>query len=168
MINFSYYVLSAEIIVIALGTLVGATLEQKIAVLSVIAIGMTVGVYGLVAMIVKLDDVGLYWQQLKSGGLGTRILNKMGSGLLVFAPRLMQSLAFIGLIAMFLVGGGMLTHNIPMVHHLSEVITALLPQISWLTGLVAVLLDGLYGLIAGLLIALLLHFIPLKKSAEQK
>ena len=160
------FVLSAEIIVIALGTLVSATLEQKIAVLSVIAIGMTVGVYGLVAMIVKLDDVGLYWQQLKSAGIGTKLLNKLGTGLLVFAPRLMQSLSVIGLVAMFLVGGGMLTHNIDFVHHLSSVLLAYLPDISWLKTLVSVLLDGIYGLIAGLVIAWGLHLLPSKQTPE--
>jgi len=159
------FVLSAEIIVIALGTLVGASLQQQISVLSVIAIAMTVGVYGLVAVIVKLDDVGLYWQSLPGSSVGRKILNKLGAGLLVFAPRLMHSLSVIGLVAMFLVGGGMLTHNIPVFHHVNEWLIALLPQVGWLQSLGSILLDGFYGVVGGLLVAGVIHFLPGKEKA---
>ena len=159
------FVLSAEIIVIALGTLVGATLQQQISVLSVIAIGMTIGVYGLVAVIVKLDDVGLYWQSLTPSNLGRKILNKFGAGLLAFAPKLMQSLSVIGLVAMFLVGGGMLTHNIDVFHHANAWLLAFLPQMGWLTLLASILLDGLYGVVAGLIVAGLIHLLPKKSQA---
>lgn len=147
------FVLSAEIIIIALGTLTGVAISQQIAVLSVIAIGMTIGVYGLVAVIVKLDDVGLCWQNKPDQGFN-KVLRGIGSGLLVFAPRLMKSLSWIGLVAMFLVGGGMLTHNIAAVHHMTEwVMTAMGTDLS----LVAILLDGLYGIIAGTILALIGH-----------
>ena len=159
------FVLSAEIIIIALGTITTVPLSQQIAVLSVIAIGMTIGVYGLVAVIVKLDDVGLHWQQLKQPGIGTKILNKMGGGLLIFAPKLMQSLSWIGLVAMFLVGGGMLTHNIPFLHHFSAAIIEMLVLSDGLTtSLISMLIDGSYGLIAGLVIAYVFHAIAHSRS----
>ena len=160
------FVLSAEIIIIALGTMIDAPLTQQITALSVIAIGMTVGVYGLVAVIVKLDDVGLHWQSLSPTHFGRKCLNLMGSGLLAFAPRLMQSLSVIGLVAMFLVGGGMLTHNIELFHHWNAVLLDLLPQIGWLKTLLGILLDGLYGVVAGLIVAGALHLLPSKKAAE--
>ena len=152
------FVLSAEIIIIALGTIANVELSKQIAVLSVIAVGMTIGVYGLVAIIVKLDDVGLYWQQKQPTSIANKVLNKIGTGLLIFAPKLMQSLSWVGLVAMFLVGGGMLTHNIGLLHHVSEYI-----QLSFnlssglLTALLTMLLDGMYGIVAGLVIALVLH-----------
>lgn len=159
------FVLSAEIIIIALGTVATVELSQQIAVLSVIAIGMTIGVYGLVAVIVKLDDVGLFWQQLKPVSLGKKLLNKIGSGLLAFAPKLMSSLSWIGLVAMFLVGGGMLTHNLPWLHHFSEIIvSAINVHQGWLNVLTTTLLDGSYGLVAGLIIAGIIHLFTAKQS----
>jgi len=160
------FVLSAEIIIIALGTMVTATLQQQIAALSIIAIAMTVGVYGLVAVIVKLDDVGLYWKEKPAVSFGNKILNVLGAGLLTFAPRLMQSLSVIGLIAMFLVGGGMLSHNIPLIHHISEWVVNIVPDISWLATVITVLLDGLYGVVAGLIVAGVLHLLPQKTQTS--
>jgi predicted DNA repair protein MutK len=157
------FVLSAEIIIIALGTVANKTLMDQVLVLSVIAIVMTTGVYGLVALIVRMDDVGLAWQSLKPSNLFNKLRNKIGSGLLVFAPRLMQSLSWIGLVAMFLVGGGMLTHNLAWLHHVSEFILGLIPTAnSFVTGLSSILLDGIYGIVAGLLVAGVLHLIPKK------
>lgn len=158
------FVLSAEIIIIALGTIANVELSKQIAVLSVIAIGMTVGVYGLVAVIVKLDDLGFYWQKLEPVNLGRKLLNKIGGGLLAFAPRLMQSLSWIGLVAMFLVGGGMLTHNLPWLHHLSQALLSSLASSGLLNSIATVLLDGTYGVIAGLLVAGVIHLIPTKKG----
>lgn len=162
------FVLSAEIIIIALGTIANVDLTQQIAVLSVIAIGMTIGVYGLVAVIVKLDDVGLHWQQLEPNRVFNKLLNKVGSGLLVFAPRLMQSLSWIGLVAMFLVGGGMLTHNIAFLHHFSEAILTAFNVSSGLSqALFTMLIDGAYGLIAGLVIAIALHKVQQIRNPNQ-
>lgn len=161
------FVLSAEIIIIALGTIANVELSQQIAVLSVIAIGMTIGVYGLVAIIVKLDDVGFYWQQLKPVNIGRKLLNKIGSGLLAFAPRLMQSLSWIGLIAMFLVGGGMLTHNLPWLHHIStNILTSLAIENGILQTITTMLLDGVYGLVAGLIVAGVIHVFPNRKAKQ--
>lgn len=160
------FVLSAEIVIISLGTLVAASLSDKIAVLSIIAIAMTVGVYGLVAVIVKLDDLGLYWQSLGNKTWFNKILYSIGGGLLLFAPRLMQSLGVIGLVAMFLVGGGMLTHNIPALHHLSELVVNLVPDLYLLKGTTGILLDAIYGILAGLLVAWAAHLIPKKPEVE--
>ncbi len=162
------FVLSAEIIIIALGSFAGATMVNQIVALSFIAFAMTVGVYGLVAVIVRLDDVGLYWKQLEDKGVGSKILNLFGSGLLSFAPKLMKSLSVIGLVAMFLVGGGMLTHNIGFVHHISEVVLNFLANDLSLPSIIvtiaSVLLDGLYGIVAGLIVAGIIHILPFGKK----
>ncbi len=110
------FILSAEIIVIALGIVAGKPLGTQLGVLTGIAIAMTAGVYGLVAGIVKLDDAGLYLSQKNPSGP----LHLLGRGLLAAAPRLMKLLAFVGTAAMFLVGGGILVHGIPALHHIGE------------------------------------------------
>jgi uncharacterized protein len=109
------FILSAEIIVIALGTVADAAFTQRVAVLVGVAAIMTVGVYGLVAGIVKLDDAGLY---LCKGDGSLR--QALGRALLRIAPILMKTLAIAGTAAMFLVGGGILAHGIPALHHAIE------------------------------------------------
>lgn len=109
------FVLSAEIVVISLGVVAEKIFVQKALVLSLIAVAMTIGVYGLVALIVKLDDIGFYLEKKKSN-----IAKGAGIGLIKIAPKLMKSLSWIGLIAMFLVGGGILVHGLPFLHHLTE------------------------------------------------
>lgn len=104
------FVLSAEIIVIALGTVQSIALLPRAVVLSVVAIIATVGVYGLVAAIVKLDDLGLALTK----GDRPSLAQTLGRGILAFAPRLMRSLAVFGTVAMFLVGGSILLHGIPL------------------------------------------------------
>ncbi|KXS38560.1 MAG: hypothetical protein AWU55_1347 [Halomonadaceae bacterium T82-2] len=108
------FILSAEIIVITLGTVAGATLTQQIAVLTGIGVLMTLGVYGLVAGIVKIDDLGLYLSR-RTGAAAS-----LGRGLLAGAPWLMKGLSVVGTLAMFLVGGGILSHGVPLLHHLVE------------------------------------------------
>jgi predicted DNA repair protein MutK len=93
----------------------GSSLGLQIAVVAGIALLMTVGVYGLVGLIVKLDDIGLHLLQKPDGGAVRRAV---GQGLLVTAPRLMHLLALVGTIAMFMVGGGILVHGWPFLHHL--------------------------------------------------
>jgi uncharacterized protein len=105
------FILSAEIIVIALGTVAGKDLPTQVAVLVGIAILMTVGVYGLVAGIVKLDDLGLYMS--RRGGAQAAF----GRGILRAAPWLMKALSIAGTAAMFLVGGGIVVHGVPALHH---------------------------------------------------
>ncbi|MBU3824468.1 MAG: DUF808 domain-containing protein [Candidatus Oceanisphaera merdipullorum] len=147
------FVLSAEIIVITLGIVADAPFTQQVMVLAGIAVAMTIGVYGLVAGIVKLDDLGLYLTQ-KGGAL-----KKLGLVILAACPYLMRGLSIVGTIAMFLVGGGILVHGLYWLEHGVEVVAKLtleLPAIgsllAWLTPL---LLHMVIGLAAGLLVVLL-------------
>ncbi|MDO6747626.1 DUF808 domain-containing protein [Gilvimarinus sp. 1_MG-2023] len=109
------FILSAEIITITLGAVAAAAFTTQVAVLCVIALGMTIGVYGLVAGIVKIDDAGLYLSNSKF-----KFQQSFGRALLVAAPLLMKFLSVAGTLAMFLVGGGILVHSIPALHHLTE------------------------------------------------
>jgi predicted DNA repair protein MutK len=109
------FVLSAEIVVITLGTVADAAFATRVTVLSGIAVLMTIGVYGLVAGIVKLDDAGLYLCRHARAGART-----LGRALLWIAPWLMKALSVAGTAAMFLVGGSILVHGLPMLHHLIE------------------------------------------------
>lgn len=106
------FVLSAEIIVIALGTVAGQPFSSQVAVLVGIALIMTIGVYGFVAAIVKMDDVGLHLLKKTNG-----VAQIVGKGLLLTAPKLMKALTVIGTAAMFLVGGGILAHGVAPLHH---------------------------------------------------
>ncbi|MBJ2267719.1 DUF808 domain-containing protein [Pseudomonas sp. MF6772] len=138
------FILSAEIIAITLGTVADAPLMQQVIVLSGIALVMTIGVYGLVAGIVKLDDLGL-WMSQKPG----QLVRDIGNGLLRTAPYMMKSLSVIGTAAMFMVGGGILTHGVPAVHHWIESVSQSIGGISWL---MPTLLNAVAGIIAGALV----------------
>jgi hypothetical protein len=138
------FILSAEIIVITLGTVAAASFGKQVAVLSGIAIIMTVGVYGLVAGIVKLDDVGLYLNQRTSAA--ARMVGRM---LMAAAPKLMKILTVLGTAAMFLVGGGILVHGLPVLHHAVE---AIAPTSGGLAVLVPLLADALIGIGVGALV----------------
>ncbi len=109
------FILSAEIIAITLGTVATAPFAQQVTVLSGIAVIMTVGVYGLVAGIVKLDDLGL-WLSRKTSSVARAV----GLGILRAAPWLMKGLSVAGTAAMFLVGGGILVQGVPLLHHAVE------------------------------------------------
>ncbi len=113
------FVLSAEIIVITLGAVAKAEFITQVAAVASVAIIMTVGVYGFVAFIVKLDDMGLYLLRKQGQSAWLGLQHKLGKGLLLTAPMLMKSLAVLGTIAMFLVGGGILAHGLPLVHELT-------------------------------------------------
>jgi hypothetical protein len=104
------FILSTEIIVITLGTVAASPFMTQVSVLAGVALLMTVGVYGLVAGIVKIDDLGLYLSQRKTT-LAEALQQKLGRGLLLAAPLLMKSLTVLGTLAMFLVGGGILAHG---------------------------------------------------------
>ena len=150
------FILSAEIIAITLGTVANASLQTQFAVLAGVALLMTVGVYGLVAAIVKMDDAGLYLHQLPGQGGGTRALHVLGQGLLRAAPKLMKALTVAGTVAMFMVGGGILMHGLPgahdLAHHASEV-TATVPAIGGvLASITPTLLDTVGGILAGALV----------------
>ena len=109
------FILSAEIIVISLGTVAAESLVRQFSVLVGISAVMTIGVYGFVAVIVKLDDAGLYFERKPQVFFKT-----LGRWLLAFAPKLMRFLGVAGTIAMFLVGGGILAHGVPALHHIEE------------------------------------------------
>ena len=145
------FILSAEIIAITLGTVADADFMQQVVVLSGIAIVMTMGVYGLVAGIVKLDDAGLALTQRVSSAA-----QRFGAGILWFAPRFMRTLTVVGTVAMFMVGGGILTHGVTVVGHWIENNAELatdLPYIGTvLGGLLPTLLNAVIGVIAGALI----------------
>ena len=144
------FILSAEIIVIALGTVASAPFLQQVAVLVGIAALMTVGVYGLVGGIVKLDDLGLWLSQKSSSAA-----QALGRGLLAAAPWLMKFLSVAGTAAMFLVGGGILVHGIAPLHHAIEAAGAAVAQ-GALGGLWQALatngLNGVAGIVAGALV----------------
>ncbi|CAG0920936.1 MULTISPECIES: DUF808 domain-containing protein [Acinetobacter] len=152
------FILSAEIVVISLGTVAAATFSTKVMVLSVIAILMTVGVYGFVAMIVKIDDLGLYLTQQASSFKQT-----IGRGLLAFAPKLMKTLTIVGTIAMFLVGGGIISHGVPLLHHFTEGSVDYaehIPTVGSIVGaLTPTLINLVIGFVAGLIVLAIVSLI---------
>jgi predicted DNA repair protein MutK len=158
------FVLSAEIIVIALGTVADAAFGKQVAVLSGIAVLMTIGVYGLVAGIVKLDDAGLHLSNTAGPGAMGRLQSRVGEGLLLAAPLLMKFLSVAGTIAMFMVGGGILTHGMPFLHDGIHHMTQWLATLAVAGGVGGVmqtiassLLDASAGVVAGALVLLVVQ-----------
>ena len=135
------FVLSAEIIVIALGTVADKPFSSQLAVLAGIGLLMTVGVYGLVAGIVKLDDVGA-WLLTKPAAVAQAV----GRVLLLAAPKLMKLLTIVGTAAMFMVGGSILVHGLPPVHHFIEHAASGAGALGWLVSLP---LEMAVGVVAG-------------------
>ena len=146
------FILSAEIIVITLGTVATATLGLRVGVLVGIALLMTVGVYGLVAGIVKLDDAGLALARTDSRGA-----QAFGRGILLATPWLMKSLGILGTAAMFLVGGGILTHGLPALHHAAEAAVHDWPALAQGPG--TMLLNALVGIVAGLVVVAVVELV---------
>ena len=150
------FILSAEIIVITLGTVAGSTFATQLMVLTSIAVLMTVGVYGLVGGIVKLDDVGLHLSQRSAETAFARMQRRAGVAILAGAPWLMKGLSVAGTTAMFLVGGGIILHGIPPMQHAFERLTdglAELPAVGRTLRLLTLLaFDGTIGVIAGALV----------------
>jgi len=142
------FILSAEIIVISLGTVAVAPLLQKVGVLTGIALIMTVGVYGLVAGIVKLDDAGLHLSRSTGDSAFARGRRTLGAAILRAAPWLMKALSIAGTAAMFLVGGGILSHGVPALHHAIEAIAGSAGALGAVVPLIA---DGVVGIAAGAL-----------------
>ncbi len=144
------FILSAEIIVLTLGVVADMEFVSQVLVLSAIGIIMTVGVYGLVAGIVKLDDAGLYLMQRQGQGAGQAAQRRFGSFLMIFAPWLMKFLAVVGTVAMFMVGGGILVHGF---HVLDEGIQYLATQVGEITIVgpaLAALTPTLGGIVIGM------------------
>jgi predicted DNA repair protein MutK len=136
------FILSAEIIAITLGTVQGSPWTTQLTVLAAVALAMTAGVYGIVAGIVKIDDLGLYLSRTGGTSAAARLRQAVGRALVHSAPWLMKALSILGTAAMFLVGGGILVHGLPWLHH------ALEPYL-W-----PLLLDLLVGVAAGALVLL--------------
>jgi predicted DNA repair protein MutK len=162
------FVLSAEIIVIILGTVQAEAFTTQITILSLLSIIFTVGVYGFVALIVKIDDLGLYLLRKSLSGNFDSLQRFAGRALLRFAPILMKTLSIVGTAAMFLVGGGIIAHGIPFLHHFVEHsidVASVLPNVGTVAGsLTGISLNGIIGIAAGLLAFLV--FITIKKIRE--
>ena len=135
------FILSAEIVAITLGIVSEAPLLNQVVILAGIAILVTIGVYGIVACIVKIDDLGL-WLKEKSSALAQGI----GGLLLTLAPKMMKVLSVVGTLAMFLVGGGIIAHGVPLIHHYIEHVSA------GFSGIAASLISNLANLILGFIV----------------
>ncbi len=150
------FVLSAEIIVIALGTVAAETMIRQILVLASIAVLMTIGVYGLVAAIVKLDDLGFYFARNSGTGWGGQFARGVGRGLIAAAPRLMKGLSVAGTAAMFSVGGGILLHSFAAgrdwTHHWVHILSAVPVAGPFLGGVGGIILDAVAGVLTGALV----------------
>ena len=155
------FILSAEIVVITLGTVASATFGIRVGVLVGIALLMTVGVYGLVAGIVKLDDAGLYLSQRSGDGLLPALSRRLGRGILAFAPWLMKLLSVAGTAAMFLVGGGILSHGIPWIEHWFDEVAKRAAGLSgidaFLAALVPILANAAIGVVAGAIVVAIVY-----------
>ena len=147
------FILSAEIIVICLGTLTQQSIAMQAAVLAVLAVILTIGVYGIVAALVKIDDLGL---RLIRHPQASPLRLRLGHGLLDAAPKIMKLLSIAGTAAMFLVGGGILLHGITPLHHLvvhwAEAVHHAPTALAWLSALVPTLANAVSGLTAGILL----------------
>lgn len=162
------FILSAEIVVIALGSVKDAAFETQVMVISALAIAITVGVYGLVAGIVKIDDLGLYLLRKSVSGRFNTLQRAIGRGLLMFAPFLMKLLTIVGTIAMFLVGGGIIVHSFSWLsrqfHHFELWVSQYIG--TWSESILAILLDGITGVIAGGLVLAVVSVISRLKSQQ--
>ncbi|WP_368877458.1 DUF808 domain-containing protein [Providencia vermicola] len=157
------FVLSAEIIAITLGIVSATTFMNQVIVLSIIAIVMTVGVYGLVAGIVKLDDLGFYLQKKRA-----KLLSQLGKGLIYATPYLMKTLSIVGTAAMFMVGGGILTHGISIIYNWIEELAlaaSLTPTIGSIMQFITPPVANLiFGLLVGIVLVLLITLIKQAKN----
>lgn len=147
-------ILSAEIIVIALGTVKEESMLIQTAVVSLLAITITVIVYGLVAAIVRMDDVGLYLLNNPTESF-KKTKQVLGKAIIYSAPQLLRFLTIVGTAAMFLVGGGILVHGISTVHHAIEHaadVTAIYVSINIIESITSALLNGVFGFVAGAVI----------------
>lgn len=153
------FILSAEIIVITLGTVATASFVPRLAVLVAIALVVTIGVYGAVAGIVKLDDLGLALNREDK----SPAIRSLGRGVLRTAPYLMKFLSIAGTVAMFLVGGGILVHGITLLHHFIEPFTD--GPMGWL---VSSAFNGVIGILAGAIIVVVVTAIgKLRKRPDR-
>ncbi len=166
------FILSAEVVVIALGTVQNSTFSQQALVVSLIAAVITVGVYGIVAGIVKLDDAGMHLMAFKVAGISGRVIRSFGQFILSACPYLMKTLSVVGTAAMFLVGGGILVHGIPgshdVLHYLMEFFQSaplLMYAPEWFT---VSMFNAISGIVAGgVAVALMALFVRLKPAGSE-
>ncbi|WP_339720043.1 DUF808 domain-containing protein [Marinomonas primoryensis] len=157
------FVLSAEIIVIALGTVADQDLITQALVVSLIAFVVTVGVYLLVGLIVRLDDIGLHLHQSSK-----KIIQQLGFVILKGAPMLIRLLTIVGTIAMFLVGGGIFVHGLPVLHHVAELaVSGDIAQLPVMTSVINTGVSLLVGLIIGSVAVLIASFLPKKPQSKE-
>ena len=147
--------------------------EMQLAVLSGMAVAITVGVYGLVAGIVKLDDGGLYLSQRAGTGAWADFQRSLGRGILRMAPWLMKGLSVVGTVAMFLVGGGILTHGVGVLHHGIEALAQRAGEVAGignvLEAVTPTMLNGLFGVVAGAVVLMGVTLLQrLRKPQPQK
>lgn len=165
------FILSAEIIVITLGTVADKSLLLQLSVLLAISVIMTIGVYGLVACIVKMDDLGLYLSLKEGESSRRKTLRAVGRMILRLAPGLMRLLSILGTAAMFLVGGGIIVHAIPLVEHISHDLILYLTHLegwygSVLGGVSSMLINGIVGLISGAIVVALIKMLQLLRAQK--
>ena len=147
------FILSAEIIVISLGTVQTMPLQTRFGVLAAVALLMTVGVYGLVALIVKMDDAGLWLMRRAGNGIVASLQHSLGETLLAVAPRMLKLLAVAGTLAMFLVGGGIVVHGIPVISAASAALAQTAGAASATAGaVVPIVFDAVAGVLTGALV----------------
>ena len=162
------FILSAEIVAITLGTVQDSPFTTQLAVLSGIALAMTAGVYGVVAGIVKLDDGGLYLSRRSGMNVWNRFQRSLGRGILRAAPWLMKGLSVAGTVAMFLVGGGILTHGFVPLHHGIDVVTQWVNDVNGigavLAGITPLAMNALVGVVAGALVLLVVTLVKRMKN----
>ena len=162
------FVLSAEIIVIILGTVQASTFATQVSVLSFLAIAFTVGVYGFVAMIVKLDDFGLYLLRKSLTGNFNKLQNLVGRAILRFAPILMKTLTIVGTAAMFLVGGGILVHGIEYMHHVLESMLSFIQTSEFSNGFITTVSELVFNALSGIIAGCVVFMIVQLKSLLTK
>lgn len=156
------FVLSAEIIVIALGAVAGQSLLTQSLVVSLIALVVTVGVYALVGLIVRLDDIGLHLHQSSK-----KFIQQLGMVILKGAPMLIRFLSVVGTIAMFLVGGGIFVHGLPVLHHVADLaVSGEIAKLPLMTSLINTSISLIVGLAIGGIAVWIASFLP-KKSTKQ-
>lgn len=151
------FILSAEIIVITLGAVSAAAFPTRVAVLTIVAVAVTVFVYGLVAGIVKIDDAGLHLSQKSGEGFILDLQRSFGRWLLKIAPYIMKGLSIVGTIAMFLVGGGIILHGLPGAHEVIHHVSQIVGQIGGGIGAILefftpTVVNGIGGVIAGAIV----------------
>jgi hypothetical protein len=153
------FILSAEIIVVALGAMTTAALLPKAAALAVVGFGMTAAIYGAVAGLVKMDDIGLHMMEKQGTGFLAKTQRKCGKALVETAPRLLKGISFLGTAAMFTVGGGILVHGIPAAHHALEAGIQALTQNGVVAGALEMAATGLVGVVAGAVAVPAIHMV---------